>query len=1383
MSPRLLSVLLVVVLALAARAQRICSLDLGPDRTICAGQNATLNAPAGYADYRWSTGASSPSITVNTAGMYSCVVRTGFDLVVNGNLNGGAVGFQSPFIWNHDISSSGTYYIGDNAVEHAPNLTGTGNGPFLMVNAGDANEGWNLWCQTVEACAGQTYALSYRACDLAGIAPPRLGWYLNNQAQGAAERVPAGPGIWQSFTTSWTAPNDGPVSFCLRIMGTSDAGSTIGVDDLSIVSTTTLTDTVNVTVTPLPEVDLGGTRVGCSNAPLLLDASLPGASHLWSTGARTPTISVTTPGTYAVLTTLQNCSSYDEVEVSFRTVPTDLLDARLASCANVPVDITSHFPADSYTWNTAATTASIRPDTSGTYLLTATFGPCTVQDSIVFTSLALPTPDLPALVLLCPGDSLHLDASVAGARYRWSHGDTTATVLVRTPGNYTVITTANGCSDTTTVQVSAAVAPAVQLPASLFFCAGDSVAVNVGAPGASVIWSDGVSGVERWFSSPGSYSLQATLGVCGLSAHTVVSEQALPVLDLGPDLLLCPDSSAILAPATQGGSLLWRDGSYPPTRTVRNSGTYQATLTVNGCSNSDSVTVTVLPAPVLTLGGPFTICPGDTLQVAVGNNWSSIRWSDGSNARTRSFHTASEMAVIVTDPYGCPATDSLVVRMPYVALALGNDTAMCPGTRFLLDASYPGAVDYQWWGAHPHTGGSSMEVDGPGLYGVDVSIGTCILRDSIRVTNSPVPEPRLGNDTILCPASTIVLRTGSDGAHRWQDGSSTTNYTVTAPGNYHVTITNTEGCSASDTVHVLAFVPTAWQLGNDTLLCEGGTLELLNPLPNLPARWSTGATTDIITVSSTGIYVLALEEEGCTVRDTIAVSFLARPPLTLDGDRALCAGSALLLSAHTLSEATVVWDDGSTARTRSVTTAGTYWARASIEHCSSSDTAHVAQFAVPVPHLGVDTAICTNTPITLSSGIPNATHLWSDGSRGNSVLAGPGTWWVEATVNGCVGRAERRIGALAVPSLVLPNDTILCSGATLTVNAISNGSVVWTDGTPGTDRTLVDPGHYVAIAQLGPCSTRDSLLLTIVPPVVVDLGNDTNLCNTDPLVLTVGENGTVAWSDGSNGASLTVQIPGSYHVTVNDRGCTASDTINVGHVELPVPYLGPDTVLCSGSSVLLHVEPGNAAIRWNTGSTQPYLLVDRPGSYTVTLSVSGCSVTATRRFSGVQQVHASPLPAVVTICPLDKAELDAGIPGAELLWSTGDTTAIITVPAGTYRLRASGQCISVDQTVEVVVADCGPVVHIPNAFSPNGDGVNELFLPVVRGELHTYTFRVYDRWGSVVFSSTDALQGWDGNLNGKPLPAGVYTWQVHYAGVDQRGYRADVLTGHVTMIR
>ncbi|HWB65170.1 MAG TPA: PKD-like domain-containing protein, partial [Chitinophagales bacterium] len=216
---------------------------------------------------------------------------------------------------------------------------------------------------------------------------------------------------------------------------------------------------------------------------------------------------------------------------------------------------------------------------------------------------------------------------------------------------------------------------------------------------------------------------------------------------------------------------------------------------------------------------------------------------------------------------------------------------------------------------------------------------TVLLKPSVSV--------QLGNDTSLCTGQSLVLHAGNAGAtYRWQDNSSNATYTVTAAGNYAVTVTNNSGCTGSDNINITYLTgPPTINLGNDTTYCGGFTRTLSSGYSG--TTWSTGVTAAQITINSPGTYWARITTACGTITDTIVINQSQSPVVNLGNDTSLCTGQSLVLNAGNAG-ATYRWQNNSSNATYSVTVSGNYSVTVTNSSgCSASDNINVSYVSVP----------------------------------------------------------------------------------------------------------------------------------------------------------------------------------------------------------------------------------------------------------------------------------------------------------------------------------------------------------------------------------------------------------------------------------------------------
>lgn len=224
--------------------------------------------------------------------------------------------------------------------------------------------------------------------------------------------------------------------------------------------------------------------------------------------------------------------------------------------------------------------------------------------------------------------------------------------------------------------------------------------------------------------------------------------------------------------------------------------------------------------------------------------------------------------------------------------------------------------------------------------------------------------------------------------------------------------------------------------------------------------------------------------------------------------------------------------------------------------------------------------------------------------------------------------------------------------------------------------------------------------------------------------------------------------------------CSAADSILVTALPSPVVDLGPDVSLCDVSAVTLDAGPGGIYL-WSTGATTQTIAPGVSGIYWVNYSNGFCAANDTIIVSSLN-VEPVSLGEDFLLCDYDYAELDAG-PGSTYLWNTGETTQTISPDyAGTYYVTVgTGNCTSSD-TIELAGSLGESVLYIPNTITPDGNGLNDAFY-VYSADVMEFRMRIFDRWGELIFESTDINTGWDGTYKGNKVQQDTYVYVIDYS--------------------
>lgn len=379
-------------------------------------------------------------------------------------------------------------------------------------------------------------------------------------------------------------------------------------------------------------------------------------------------------------------------------------------------------------------------------------------------------------------------------------------------------------------------------------------------------------------------------------------------------------------------------------------------------------------------------------------------------------------------------------------------------------------------------------------------------------------------------------------------------------------------------------------------------------------------------------------------------------------------------------------------------------------------------------------------------------------------------------------------------SVQLPPDTTLCPGDSLTLYARhtstfdiqASKSFHWSNGETDSSITIGQPGTYwVRVAYNNRWVQSDTIQVSYHPRYRSGLPPDTVLCAEGNLNLRAAPappGVALQWLNGPSGAVYTVDSVGAYVL----RSITACDTLyDTVQVRAPLTYqaqLPADTSLCRGRSLLLQAatQPG-LSHRWNTGVRGPRLRVDSAGTY-VLRSIALCDT-----FYDTARVQYYPLrvptpPSDTVMCRQDTLRLQVDrIPGASYYWSTGDTLPMARFyEIGPASVDIFTRCDTFDFSFQIRRGDCAlPEVYVPNSFTPNGDGVNDLW-KITNLNPAGSSLQIYNRWGERVYQAAPYRNNWRGyTQKGKKLPGGVYVYYLRY----RRGGQLEEQQGWVQILR
>jgi gliding motility-associated-like protein len=300
--------------------------------------------------------------------------------------------------------------------------------------------------------------------------------------------------------------------------------------------------------------------------------------------------------------------------------------------------------------------------------------------------------------------------------------------------------------------------------------------------------------------------------------------------------------------------------------------------------------------------------------------------------------------------------------------------------------------------------------------------------------------------------------------------------------NLNLLYTDSNGCirMGIDSIFLVPCLTINLNSGNDTIVCQGDTLILDATTPNATYLWQDNSTNPTFNVTQQGSYWVQITNNCGSISDTINVNYNPTPKVELGNDTSLCQGETLILDATT-SNATYLWQDNSTNPTVNITQQGTYWVQITDNCGSTSDTINVNYNPTPTVELGNNTSLCQGETLILDATTSNATYLWQDNSTNPTFnVTQQGTYWVQITDN-CGSISDTiNVNYNPTPTVELGNDTSLCQGETLILDATtSNATYLWQDNSTNPTVNITQQGTYWVQITDNCGSTSDTIIIDL----------------------------------------------------------------------------------------------------------------------------------------------------------------------------------------------------------------------------------------------------------------------------------------------------------------
>lgn len=444
----------------------------------------------------------------------------------------------------------------------------------------------------------------------------------------------------------------------------------------------------------------------------------------------------------------------------------------------------------------------------------------------------------------------------------------------------------------------------------------------------------------------------------------------------------------------------------------------------------------------------------------------------------------------------------------------------------------------------------------------------------------------------------------------------------------------------------------------------------------------------------------------------------------------------------------------------------------------------------PLIFAGADTVFCAGEMISLNASVDNPDALISWDSADGSIVSGnaglnpqvneAGTYLLTAAspVASCIATDEVEVTELPLPVIVINSPVSFCPGESVLLDAGSGwDEVLWENNSDASTLLVDQPGVYSFTVTQNGCEAEDAFTVNEVVLPAIDLGPDQLICDGESVQVDAGVAGT--WSTGENASSIEISEAGDYSFTYSTEGCETGDAIAIDVQSAPIIELGSDITICDGDSVTLEIPYVGS---WTGGESGNDLTVTESGDYAVVVSLGPCQVSDQIRVDVISQpfIDLGPDPVY---CQGEVYPLGAEVENVDYyVWSTGEESAVTAIDeAGDYYLSLSNICGTYTDSIHVEFEECDFLLFVPNAFTPDGDGINDVFLVnslnIVKGD-----YFIFNRWGDAVFHTTDLSEAWTGDVHSGEYyaPDGIYTCLIRYT--TNKGIVGE-WRGHLTLIR